>query len=79
MTGAMEMPRNFELPDEVAVWDDKQFFVFLQEHQFGYLAILEDLKAKGQEDTDEYRSWLVQFEKVENYMAGDFNRRYYQG
>ena len=79
MTGTMEPPRIFELPDEVAQWDDKQFFTFLQEHQFAYLAKLDALKADGKEDSDEYRHWLAQFERVETHMAGDFNRRYYQG
>jgi len=75
----MEPPRIFELPDQVADWDDKQFFTFLQEHQFAYQGKLEELKAAGQEDTDEYRHWLAQFERVEMHMAGDFNRRYFQG
>lgn len=72
-------PRNFELPDEVADWDDKQYFTYLQEHQFAYLEKLEKLKAENQEDSDEFRHWQKQFEMVENYMAGDFNRRYFQG
>tara|TARA_B100000676_G_C17856439_1_gene720958 strand:- start:208 stop:453 length:246 start_codon:yes stop_codon:yes gene_type:complete len=76
---SVEVPRNFELPDQVAQWDDMQHFTFLQEHQFGHLALLEDLKAKGRERTDEHRHWLAQFEKVEMHMAGDFNRRYFQG
>ncbi len=79
MTEIMELPRNFELADEVAEWDDKMYFTFLQNHQFGYQAKLDELKAAGQEDTEEYRHWLKQFEQVEIYMAGDFNRRYYQG
>jgi len=72
-------PRIFELPDSVAEWDDKQYFTFLQEHQFAYQDVLEQMKADGQENTDEYRHWLKQFELVETYMAGDFNRRYFQG
>jgi hypothetical protein len=75
----MEIARVFELPDEVADWDDKEYFQFLQSHQFAYLQILEELKTNGREDTDEYRHWLAQFEKVEMHMAGDFNRRYFQG
>ena len=35
--------------------------------------------SEGREDTDEYRNWQKQFETVEMYMAGDFNRRYFQG
>jgi hypothetical protein len=79
MTTTMEPLRNFELPDEVAEWDDRGYFAFLQDHQFAYQAKLDELKAKGQGDTDEYRHWLAQFERVEMHMAGDFNRRYYQG
>ena len=75
----MEIARVFELPEEVAEWDDRGYFQFLQEHQFAYLEKLEELKAAGQEDSDEYRHWLAQFEKVEMHMAGDFNRRYFQG
>lgn len=75
----MEPPRIFELPDVVAQWDDKEFFTFLQEHQFAYQAKLDELKAAGQEDSDDYRHWLAQFERVEIHMAGDFNRRYFQG
>ena len=79
-TTAMDSPPlKFELPDEVAQWDDKQYSTFLQEHQFAYLELLEKLKAEGREDTDEYRNWQKQFETVEMYMAGDFNRRYFQG
>jgi len=79
MTDTMELPRVFELPDEVAQWDDRQYFTFLQDHQFAYQAKLDELKAAGRQDSDEYRHWLAQFEKVEVYMAGDFNRRYFQG
>ena len=75
----MDLPRVFELPDEVAEWDDKQYFTFLQEHQFAYLQLLEEMKARVEQDTDDYRHWLAQFEKVEMHMAGDFNRRYFQG
>jgi hypothetical protein len=76
---AMELPRNFELPDDVREWDDKSYFMFLQDHQFGYQAMLDDLKARGLEGTEEYRHWLRQFQKVEDCLARDFNRRYHQG
>jgi hypothetical protein len=75
----MELPRTFELPDEVKDWDDKTYFIFLQEHQFGYQAILDDLKSKGLEHSDEYRHFVEQFKRVEGCMARDFNRRYHQG
>ena len=75
----MALPRTFELPDEVADWDDKHYFTFLQDHQFGYQAILDDLKARGQAHTAEYAHWLEQFQTVERYLARDFNRRYHQG
>jgi hypothetical protein len=75
----MEVPRNFDLPDDVKDWDDQIYFRFLQDHQFGYQAILDDLKARGQQNTDEYRHWMKQFKAVEGYLARDFNRRYHQG
>lgn len=78
-TVAMDLPRVFELPDEVSEWDDKLYFTFLQDHQFGYQAILDDLKARGQEHTPEYAHWFEQFKTVERYLARDFNRRYHQG
>ena len=75
----MELPSNFELPDDVRDWDDKSYFTFLQDHQFGYQALLEDLKTRGLGETVEYRHWLEQFQKVEGCLARDFNRRYHQG
>lgn len=75
----MDIAKVFKLPDEVAEWDDREYFQYLQEHQFAYLRILEELKSNGREDTDEFRHWHAQFERVEMHMAGDFNRRYYQG
>jgi len=79
MNAQMEPPHKFELPDTVADWDDQQYFTFLQDHQFAYQGKLEQLKAEGKQETEEYRHCLTQFELVETYMAGDFNRRYYQG
>ena len=76
---AMDLPRTFELPDEVSEWDVKLYFTFLQDHQFGYQAILDELKARGQEQSAEYQHWLDQFKTVERYLARDFNRRYHQG
>jgi len=75
----MELPRNFELPDDVKDWDDLSYFTFLQDHQFGYQALMDDLRACGQADGDEYRHWLRQFQTVEGFLARDFNRRYHQG
>lgn len=75
----MVLPRTFELPDEVSEWDDKLYFTFLQDHQFGYQALLDDLKARGLERSAEYLHWLAQFKTVEHYLARDFNRRYHQG
>ncbi|MHB8519585.1 MAG: hypothetical protein ACYDH9_02395 [Limisphaerales bacterium] len=69
----------FVLPDDVAEWDDRTHFAFLQEHQFRYQSILDDLKARGLENTDEHRHYLEQFRRVEQCLARDFNRRYHQG
>lgn len=74
-----ELPREFELPDEVAEWDDQAYFHFLQEHQFGYQSLLDELQAQGREGSEEYRHTLAQFRKVEAFLARDFNRRYHQG
>lgn len=79
MSAVMELPRVFELPDDVSEWDDKLYFTFLQDHQFGYQAMLDELKARGQEQSAEYLHWLEQFKTVEHYLARDFNRRYHQG
>ncbi len=51
----MTLPRIFDLPDEVSEWDDKNYFTFLQDHQFGYQALLDELKASGQEQSAEYQ------------------------
>ena len=75
----MELPRHFDLPDDVKDWDDQVYFRFLQDHQFGYQAILDDLKARGKQDSEDYRHWMAQFKSVEAYLARDFNRRYQQG
>jgi hypothetical protein len=70
---------EFELPDEVAQWDDQAYFLFLQEHQFAYQQELEELRARGAEGSEDYAQVLAQFRKVESLMARDFNRRYHQG
>ncbi|MBU6399128.1 MAG: hypothetical protein KGS61_02320 [Verrucomicrobia bacterium] len=69
----------FELPEDLAAWDDRAYFAFLQEHQFAYQGMLDDLKARGQQDSDEFRHYLQQFQAVERCLARDFNRRYHQG
>jgi hypothetical protein len=75
----MEVARHFDLPDDVRDWDDVLYFNYLQDHQFAYQAILDDMKARGLEGTEEYRHWMKQFRAVEGYLARDFNRRYQQG
>ena len=75
----MELPRYFDLPDDVQDWDDKSYFTFLQDHQFGYQAMLDELQARGLGDSEEYQHWLKQFQAVEGCLARDFNRRYQQG
>lgn len=74
-----DLPCHFELPDEVATWDDRDYFSFLQEHQLAYQAVLDQLRAVRQQDSQEYHHVLAQFQKVESYLARDFNRRYQQG
>ena len=44
--GQVNRPGTFDLPDEVSDWDDKNYFTFLQDHQFGYQALLDELKAR---------------------------------
>lgn len=73
------LPWEFELPDEVAQWDDQEYFLFLQEHQFGYQRALDTLRAEGLDGGEDYARVLEQFRKVESLMARDFNRRYQQG
>ncbi len=73
------VPRDFGLPDAVAGWDDQAFFTFLQDHQLGYQALLDDLKARGLQESADFRHYRVQFQKVEALLARDFNRRYQQG
>lgn len=74
-----ELPRQFTLPDEVALWDDQEYFAFLQHHQLGYQAILADLKARGLQSSEDYQHYTAQFHAVESCLAHDFNRRYHQG
>lgn len=73
------VPREFDLPDDVKDWDDLAYFTFLQDHQFGYQAILDDLKARGLEASADFAHFQKQFQKVEESLARDFNRRYHQG
>jgi hypothetical protein len=77
--GPDEDLKSFVLPVEVADWDDRTYFAFLQEHQFAYQAILDDLQARGLKDSEAFRHYTRQFQAVEQCLARDFNRRYHQG